>query len=867
MAEKKSVRPNAGPGSGIFEFQRRASYQGWRRVTSNFRWKSLGGWRFSNVANSFSSTATSHRPTRYNQRPIHYPSNMRFISSRAGLVLFALAALTAISIAGQSRGRAGVSSRIPTSILLQIIRAEDERRWDDQLDSLLSDKDAQIRTRAALAAGRIGDERAISPLVRLLRDDADANVRQMTAFAIGEIESPLGAEPLLEVLGYRTATRRGNERVDGSSGGVRASDGDEARARPIEANGAVARPLGRASEVTSDVRARAVEALGKIAAALPDSDKDRRRIYGEAILKALRFEDQRRSRPDHLTILLGLTATLRAKPDGAGPVIARFVSYADSRIVADALNALARLRLKDGNDLARELLAKSFDPIVRANAARVLGATEDRQAFDALLDRALHDSDLRVRVSAIRALGNLKEVRAAAILSTRVIRFLANAYKDKKHKVWLRQHVIWLEQTEALEVVATLGNIFAAQGGDYEEKTLNPLTQIDSPRGAIFHLAQSWRTAPETSIAAAKTNPADYLSIPQVNPFTRADAQFPRTFFSDWRHSAYEARGLGTIASLNNKEYGSGIYELKATAQKILLKLLKERNLSEVALSDVLTAYAAFNPEGLDGLLREYLIHPDVIVRSTAAELLGNQTPTDANVKGLASALKSELPRVERAEMNDAALAILEALAKQKNDEANAAIKTALDSSDHLIRRKAVALLKANGGGDFSNRIGTVKTRNTEADYRRAIARIGKQVTATVETSKGSFVIELLPEDAPLTVDNFIQLAKRGFFNGQTIPRVVANFVIQAGDPRGDTNGGPGYQIRCEINELPYERGTAGMALSGKDTGGSQWFVTHSPQPHLDGGYTVFGHVIRGMEVVDNIARGDVIRRVIVSER
>src|SRR5437660_904413 len=226
-----------------------------------------------------------------------------------------------------------------------------------------------------------------------------------------------------------------------------------------------------------------------------------------------------------------------------------------------------------------------------------------------------------------------------------------------------------------------------------------------------------------------------------------------------------------------------------------------------------------------------------------------------------------ELRGIEKGEMNDAALSILDALAKQKNKQASEAIKTGLDSSDHLIRRKAVALLKANGVGNFSDRIGTVKTSNTEADYRRAIARIGRKVTATVVTSKGPFVIEFLPGDAPLTVDNFIKLARKAYFNGQTIPRVVPNFVIQAGDPRGDTNGGPGYQIRCEINEVRYERGAVGMALSGKDTGGSQWFVTHSPQPHLDGGYTVFGHVIRGMDVVDNIARGDIIRRVIVNER
>ncbi len=283
-----------------------------------------------------------------------------------------------------------------------------------------------------------------------------------------------------------------------------------------------------------------------------------------------------------------------------------------------------------------------------------------------------------------------------------------------------------------------------------------------------------------------------------------------------------------------------------------------------MALSDVLSAYAAFKPERLAPLLSEKLRSRDIIVRATAAELIANLPPDEANARALVQALPIAL---RDRDLNDAALAILDALGKQKTAAANEAIKTALDSSDHLIRRRAVALLKANGAGDFSNRIGTVQTRNTDADYRRAISRIGKRVTATVVTSKGSFVIEFLPEEAPLTADNFIKLTRQGFFNGQTIPRVVPNFVIQAGDPRGDTNGGPGYSIRCEINEVPYERAAVGMALSGKDTGGSQWFVTHSPQPHLDGGYTVFGRVIRGMDVVDRIARGDIIRRVIVNEK
>ena len=116
--------------------------------------------------------------------------------------------------------------------------------------------------------------------------------------------------------------------------------------------------------------------------------------------------------------------------------------------------------------------------------------------------------------------------------------------------------------------------------------------------------------------------------------------------------------------------------------------------------------------------------------------------------------------------------------------------------------------------------------------------------------------------DAPFTVWNFMALARSGFFNGLTFHRVVSNFVVQGGDPHGDGAGGPGYTIRDEINQRPYLRGTIGMALDWRDTGGSQFFITHAPQPHLDGRYTVFGDVVNGMDVVDRIQPRDVIQRI-----
>ena len=143
--------------------------------------------------------------------------------------------------------------------------------------------------------------------------------------------------------------------------------------------------------------------------------------------------------------------------------------------------------------------------------------------------------------------------------------------------------------------------------------------------------------------------------------------------------------------------------------------------------------------------------------------------------------------------------------------------------------------------------------------------------TATIETDKGTIVADLFDEEAPGTVANFEKLANSEFYDGTRFHRVISNFMIQGGDPlsRDPNNrrvgtGGPGYTIKCEThrNTHRHETGTLSMAHAGKDTGGSQFFITHSPQPHLDGQYTAFGHVVNGMDVVDRLVQWDVIRNV-----
>ena len=144
----------------------------------------------------------------------------------------------------------------------------------------------------------------------------------------------------------------------------------------------------------------------------------------------------------------------------------------------------------------------------------------------------------------------------------------------------------------------------------------------------------------------------------------------------------------------------------------------------------------------------------------------------------------------------------------------------------------------------------------------------GKSYCCTLETSKGTIDLDLYPEHAPKTVNNFVFLARAGFYDGISFHRVIPNFMVQGGDPTGSGSGGPGYRFEDELtdNPLSHEAGSLSMANAGPDTNGSQFFITHTPQPHLDGRHTVFGKVTSGQDIVDAIGQGDTIQSVTISE-
>ena len=259
--------------------------------------------------------------------------------------------------------------------------------------------------------------------------------------------------------------------------------------------------------------------------------------------------------------------------------------------------------------------------------------------------------------------------------------------------------------------------------------------------------------------------------------------------------------------------------------------------------------------------------------------LRGALTDTDAGVR---AASMSGLTRDAAPDDLAAALASYRiALADDDNDArlafwrlADTALARNGETLPDSVRRGLAAILRPVDPleRNVAARIARFSSWRDSAGTARALAwyeartreSAGPAPTLRILTDRGTMELQLLATDAPLTVYNIVSLAQLGYFDAQRFHRVVPNFVVQAGDPRGDGNGGPGYAIRDELNRRRYGAGTLGMALSGANTGGSQFFVTHSPQPHLDGGYTVFGQLVGGRDVLDRIVQGDRIVRVTV---
>jgi cyclophilin family peptidyl-prolyl cis-trans isomerase/HEAT repeat protein len=334
-------------------------------------------------------------------------------------------------------------------------------------------------------------------------------------------------------------------------------------------------------------------------------------------------------------------------------------------------------------------------------------------------------------------------------------------------------------------------------------------------------------------------------ALAMVDPARGAEVAERLAFDPAWRVRAAAARALASAPPA-------------AQDRMATLRRDPDGRVASAALQALVGA-AGDSLAPLRSVLIESLGMQDIGVRTAALSALG-RLADPATLPMLLDAYGRSLADDD----NDAQLAAIDAIAaleRPGTSPARAFFTRFLRSDDYLVRLRAQA--RFGGAADAWGDPLPLEPRHVAyAELLAAAQPPNSLPRAVIETNAGIIELRLFARDATLTVENFTRLARSGYFDGQEWPRVVPNFVVQGGDPRGDTSGGPGYSIRDEFNRHRYGTGTLGMALSGPDTGGSQWFITHSPQPHLDGAYTVFGEVVTGQDVVERIVPGDRILRI-----
>ena len=497
---------------------------------------------------------------------------------------------------------------------------------------------------------------------------------------------------------------------------------------------------------------------------------------------------------------------------------------------AARLAIYALVRLGSYEALAAAVLDGSGQPVSRWwPVAYALGRINDPRAAPVLVT-LLSAPGRYTAAFAARGLGALKAPQAVAQL--RQI-----AEERRAHPAVVIQAVRALGTAGDAAAIATLVKIVADRAADpgVRQEAATSISALAT--GETADLLVEMLAEPIPGIRAAALRALARVD-PDVFIGTLAGMEPDR----DWSVRVAEASALGTLPGERSLPR--------------LMMLLEDRD--QRIIPAAIAALTASKPPGLEKMLLEKLQADDFGIRAAAAAGL-RELKSTAAIPALIEAYKVALGDVTYA-ARDAILTAINAIEPATGRQM---LQQALTDKDWALRLRAATLLRPHGVSDTDATIRPAPSDVGIGDQRFAALLNPKYSPhAFIETDKGTIEIELAVLDAPLTVDNFVTLARKGYFNGLAVHRVVPDFVVQDGDPRGDGEGGPGYTIRDEINQRPYLRGTVGMALAGEDTGGSQFFITHSPQPHLDARYTAFGHVVSGMDVVDRIVPGDIVRNV-----
>lgn len=642
-------------------------------------------------------------------------------------------------------------------------------------------------------------------LPRLLANPRQpAGVRARAALAMGRIGEPEFVPVLLAGLGDPSADLRAGTLF--ALGEI--LDAENASLHGYQPAEPVIGPIRRRllEDPSALVRARAVEALGKTGERrwlgdLPRLAPDPARLAGEPTWQLYAEEWAK--------------AALRTRHPGCGPGLAALLN---TPVRVTAAKVLARLAGQKAlkPEVPAGLLAglrRDADPEVRAAAVR-LGSVLDPPVPDSEILAMLEDPDDGVRVNVLQALGRSRSEAAVRALV---------AYVDR-----------------GLPAAETGADAFLQKELPVAVAALGPVDTVYAREAMARWLKGSALLAPHCLQAMVAAHPdAPLPPLAEVPPL-RTRARVMR-----WIQAVAASKHPGAAAFLRGLESGpppAGWHsEWIRAARPFYIPALLE----------------AAAPGAGPGL-SEFLSDKDPYVRAAALDWLQQRpAPPDAGALDEVCAATERFPKPDAPDPLVSAVPLL-----AKAGPRGQALLERLRGADFFqVRLMAARALHDAGVPDAWRSVAPMPVSDPSL-YRNIVQRWRYPCLVQMDTSRGPVSIHLFRRDAPLTCANFLRLAGEHFYDGIAFHRVVPDFVAQGGCPLGSGNGGPGYAIPCEVNELDYTRGRVGMALSGKDSGGSQFFFTLSRQPHLDGGYTIFAEVVGGMDVVDRLTEEDTIQSI-----
>lgn len=490
-------------------------------------------------------------------------------------------------------------------------------------------------------------------------------------------------------------------------------------------------------------------------------------------------------------------------------------------------------------------LAESDDEQTRMWAFIAMGKLQDKLLLMFMLESFNSEKDWRVKVNMLNSLTNYN-IDSLTELTLQLYSVFGDAIDDENENV-------------GLTAISVIGKLFSdiKNSNNTIAKSLSKKIKEEIIYGLDSLNNLSWRMKSELANSMSLIY-KDEVKKELFNAFNKTNN--------------YDLKA-GILKAFGNFNSGMIYKEVRDTISAEVKKYnMKNPDTSEdlIGSNDLAILYRGF-VEMLSNLDEKMDAENQKIARLIFMEFASSKDPLIADIclsalkdsmylnyrDEIASVLLFDYNELEYPKDIDVNLIFIDAMKDLNNENTIKVLENNLKSENYEIAKASADALEKITGKKYEF---SAKPRyDFDWEY---IENISQNNIVTIKTNKGEIKIELLPDIAPFTVMNFLKLSGKKFYDGTIFHRVVPNFVIQGGDPTGTGYGGPGYTIRSELSPLTFETGMVGMASSGKDTEGSQFFITHSATPHLDGRYTIFGKVVEGMDVVDRIMIGDYIEKI-----